>query len=169
SGWWRSSQKKPPPASSSATASVLKSISLLPRAWLTRQTVRPSRDDGGARPSVVPTSLAAEPSGTRGGALAIGPAAPRPQAEHDARDDSEQPAENGAGEDDPNERGGAAADDPAQLHLPRVGDDERDHDDEERDERERPRVEPGAMAVPAKTHGARLDRLHRRRRSGWGR
>jgi hypothetical protein len=47
----------------------------------------------------------------------------------DAGCDPEQPTEHGAREDDPDERGMACAEHPAELHLPRVGEDERDQDD----------------------------------------
>jgi hypothetical protein len=59
-----------------------------------------------------------------------------PQAEEDAGGDPKEPAENGGSENDPNERGVALADDPAQLHLARVRHCKRDHKHEERYENE---------------------------------
>lgn len=70
--------------------------------------------------------------------------------------DPEQPTQHRDDEDDPHERGMIRADDPAQLHLPRVGNRKRDDDDEQRHERERPDVEADAVAVPAQTRAARL-------------
>src|SRR5579884_1603849 len=91
------------------------------------------------------------------------------QAKDDARDDSEQPAEHGAREDDPDQGGVAAAGHPAQLHLARVRNYECDQDDEERDEAERQRVQAGAVAVPAEPFAARLDALGVLRFLLWGR
>src|SRR5690242_17054272 len=87
------------------------------------------------------------------------PRAPCPQAEDDARRDAQQPADHRAREDDPDQRRVAVADDPAQLHLPGVGDHERDQDDQKRYESERPGIEPGVMAVSAKPCSTGLDRL----------
>ena len=53
----------------------------------------------------------------------------------------------------------AGADEPTELHLARVGDGERSHDYKERDQRERPGVEAGAVAVPAQARAAGLDEL----------
>src|SRR5581483_6834355 len=81
------------------------------------------------------------------------------QAKGDARDDSQQPAEHGAREDDPDQGSVSAAGHPAQLHLARVRNYECDQDDQERDETERKRVEASAVAVSPEPFAARLDAI----------
>src|SRR5919198_139831 len=68
--------------------------------------------------------------------------------EQQARDEPREPAEERGDDDDPDQRRVARADDPADLHAARVGHDQRDEDDEERREQERPSVKPGP--APAK-------------------
>jgi len=53
----------------------------------------------------------------------------------------------------------AAADHPTQLHLPRIRDDERNQDDEQRDQADRPGVEAGAAAVSSEAIAACLGRV----------
>jgi hypothetical protein len=72
-------------------------------------------------------------------------------AKHNGSCDPEQPAENGHHEDDPDQSGVVRADNPAQFHLPGVGDRERDHDDERRDECDRRDIETSAMRMPAQS------------------
>src|SRR5579884_4461982 len=91
------------------------------------------------------------------------------QAKDDARDDSEQPAEHGAREDDPDQGGVAAAGHPAQLHLARVRDYECDQNNEERHQTERQRVEAGAVTVSAQAFAARLATFGVLRVLLWGR
>jgi len=85
------------------------------------------------------------------------------ETEDDAGDDSQQPAEHGARDDDPDERGVAATDHPAEFHLARIGDHQSDQDDEERHETERQGVETRAVAVSPKPRSAQLDRFRLRR------
>src|SRR5581483_4288823 len=96
-------------------------------------------------------------SAIRGFLKTRGSPAPGTHAEDDARDDAQKPTEHGAREDDPDERGVAAAGYPAQLHLTRVRDHECDQDNDERHQTERQAVEPGAVAVSAEPFPARLD------------
>jgi hypothetical protein len=89
----------------------------------------------------------------------VRPPAACAQAKDDARDHSQQPAQHGAREDDPDERSMAAPGHPAQFHLARVRDHERDQDDQERHETEREGVEPGVVALSAEPFPARLGTL----------
>src|SRR5690348_6556558 len=107
--------------------------------------------------AAVPAGLAGESATGRVRVADWAPPAPCAQAEDDAREDSQQPAEHGTREDDPDQGSVAAAGHPAQLHLARVRRYECDQDNQERDETERQRVEESAVAVSAKPFAARLD------------
>src|SRR5579884_2202179 len=89
------------------------------------------------------------------------------QAKDDARDDSQQPAEHGAREDDPDQGGVATAGHPTQFHLARVRDHECNQDDQQRDKTERQGVEARAVAVSTEPFPARLDRFAVRQCSLW--
>jgi hypothetical protein len=91
--------------------------------------------------------------------------APCAQSEDLAREDSQQPTENCSREDDPDQRSMTGADHPTQLHLPRIRDDERNQDDEQRDEANCPGVEAGTAAVSSQAIAAWLGRVRGQRLS----
>jgi hypothetical protein len=70
-----------------------------------------------------------------------------PVAHDHAGHEPEQPAEHSRRENDPDERGVGRADDPVKLDGVRVGGDQCDQDDEQRDEHACPRVETRPLAV----------------------
>src|SRR5581483_3180912 len=122
------------------------------------QTCLPSGRRRGVRALLVASTIGG------GGATPWAPPTPCAQAEDDARHDSQHPAEHGARKDDPDEGGVPAPDRPARLDLARVRDHERDQGDQERNETERPTVQPGAVAVSPEPFTARLESLDVRRR-----
>jgi hypothetical protein len=63
----------------------------------------------------------------------------------------------------------SGTDHPTQLHLARVGYDERNQDDQQRHETECQGVQPGATAVPAQAFSAALDAFRLRRCVCWRR
>src|SRR5919204_480952 len=82
----------------------------------------------------------------------------RPAADDEARRHAGKPTDDRRHEDDPDERRMARAEDPPDLDLVGVVDDERDDDDERGDEQRRPAVEAdlvGTVAQPLATRRRR--------------
>jgi hypothetical protein len=85
----------------------------------------------------------------------LGPAS-RAESEDHACDDSQQPSEDRRGEDDPDKRLVCRAEYPAHLDAACVGDRERDHDDEQKDESTGPGVEPGVVRMSPEAVAGKL-------------